>query len=68
MGDFMTESLIEPAFWDKLSERDPEFFGRAAIVIKEWIDGLINSLRVHLEGSQYIRDLERAQNVLADAA
>lgn len=67
-GDFMGESLSDPQFWDRLSERDAGTFLPLARAVWQWFRGVINALRSRgWEASQYFKDVQRAQATLADS-
>ena len=67
-ADLLGESVNDPKFWDRLSKREPGIFMPLARAVWGWFKGVLDAL--HQRGwsaSPYFKDLQKAQEVLAQA-
>jgi len=65
-ADLLGDSFIDPAFWNRLYEKEPSLFSRFARIVSDFFKRLVVGLRKY-GAEQYFSDLRRAREALADA-
>lgn len=66
MGDFFGDSFTDPAFWDKLSAKEPGLFVRVARAVLRFISELAGKLK-DSEAYKYVSDISKAHDVIVDS-
>lgn len=66
-GDFIGEQMTKQEFWDRLSNKVPEAVKKAIVVIKKMIAGLKGKSKMNNQAEMFIKDLEKARDLAANA-